>query len=782
MFSNNFGFQIHNSNFYSVGGDVNLQPNGSLAGQDHHAPNFQALPGSTCRGSGAQRIENAGLRRSERRQTGVAWSQRHGIASRAAPYSVSSRPRRPEISSTGEEAPEPSPMNPRSLIESSVGPVRSFGPQFNRLVLPATAHWNQYPYTSPYPNDPTTVNNISTRPDHNCDSSHPDLGSTNGRPHYPAHSFIDEGHLTSYLRPSSRCLAPPIGGTFITTENVNQIHRHGETGINILHRAVALDALYDSADSFPQPKCHPETRTKMLDDLYQWAIQNSSPRPICWLHGPAGAGKSAIMQTLCQRLQDAGRLGGTFFFKRGHTTRGNAKVLFATLAYQLALNNHQLKPSISQSVVNDPSVVGRRMDVQLDKLITEPYRSLRDSAAPVLLIDGLDECEARAVQVEILRLIGHTVHNRPDAVRFLIASRPEVHIREIFEKPSVSVLLNSVNVEQSFEDVRTYFRDEFARIHLEHPDTMGATPTPWPPPDILEGLVRKSSGYFVYASTVVKFVDDRYFRPSDRLAAVQNFSLIESDAPFEALDELYIQILSGVPVQFRSKLGDILQCAIAFNFELNALQINRLLELKPGEVQLILRGLHSVLRIDTPDVICVYHASFLDFLQDPQRSSIFHIGKENRMNVARAVLKALSDENHWLDDVNDPLAWPLKAHDFVECIAAIPPSADFLPLLRLVNPDFLWWNHITCETEVQKVLNWLMWLKALPNPSLEVIERWQSYLAKSRDVCGCCAECTDDELESRWQEDSVDIARFNEPPTPFDEEEVVRCWIRFIET
>ncbi|KAJ7855877.1 hypothetical protein B0H14DRAFT_3448701 [Mycena olivaceomarginata] len=43
-------------------------------------------------------------------------------------------------------------------------------------------------------------------------------------------------------------------------------------------------------------------------------------RPICWLHGPAGAEKSTIMQTLCQQLQDAGRLGGAFFFKRGHTT------------------------------------------------------------------------------------------------------------------------------------------------------------------------------------------------------------------------------------------------------------------------------------------------------------------------------------------------------------------------------------------------------------------------------------------------------------------------------
>ncbi|KAJ7652936.1 hypothetical protein B0H14DRAFT_2425523, partial [Mycena olivaceomarginata] len=95
-------------------------------------------------------------------------------------------------------------------------------------------------------------------------------------------------------------------------ENTN--HHYGEGGINILHQAVALEALYDSTDSFLQPRCHPNTRTKMLDELCNWSTQDKSAQPIFWLHGPAGAGKSAIMQSLCLKLQDAGHLGGTFFF------------------------------------------------------------------------------------------------------------------------------------------------------------------------------------------------------------------------------------------------------------------------------------------------------------------------------------------------------------------------------------------------------------------------------------------------------------------------------------
>ncbi|KAJ6509804.1 hypothetical protein DFH09DRAFT_942245, partial [Mycena vulgaris] len=203
--------------------------------------------------------------------------------------------------------------------------------------------------------------------------------------------------------------------------------------IQILHRAIALDALYDSAESFPQPRCHSETRTEMLDDLYNWAIADDSGRSILWLRGPAGAGRSAIMQSLCQRLQDAGRLGGSFFLKRGHTTRGNAKVLFATLAYQLALNNRHLKPLVSQVVEDDPSAIGKHMGVQLHTMIVEPCRSLNHSISlAILLLDGLDECEGNGAQPEILRLLGNIAREHQLPLRVVIASRPEPQIRETF--------------------------------------------------------------------------------------------------------------------------------------------------------------------------------------------------------------------------------------------------------------------------------------------------------------------------------------------------------------
>lgn len=77
-------------------------------------------------------------------------------------------------------------------------------------------------------------------------------------------------------------------------------------GLQFLHRVAATDAFHNSAERFPQPKCHPEIRTKMLGHLWNWTCGVEPPQNfqdeaghsahghsidqttrILWLHGPA---------------------------------------------------------------------------------------------------------------------------------------------------------------------------------------------------------------------------------------------------------------------------------------------------------------------------------------------------------------------------------------------------------------------------------------------------------------------------------------------------------------
>ncbi|KAJ7245775.1 hypothetical protein C8J57DRAFT_1725104 [Mycena rebaudengoi] len=407
---------------------------------------------------------------------------------------------------------------------------------------------------------------------------------------------------------------------------------------------------------------------------------------------------SAIMRTLSERLADAGLLGGSFFFKRGHITRGNAQKLFSTLSYQLAHNIPRLRGPISKIVEDMPYLVAKSMNVQLQKLIMDPCVSLDASRPTTIIIDGLDECEGRLVQQEVLRLISTAVCERPLSLRFLIASRPEPHIREIFEASLFGRLHHTCNVEQSKEDVRKYLLDAFAQV-VEH-------------------FVEKSSGYFIYAWTVIRFIDDKDFRPTEQLEALQDASHLGS--PFSALDQLYVQILSTVPACHR--LLPILRALEFFDFQLHISGIKQVLELKPGDVRLILRNLHSILHVPKPGdkpFIHTYHASFLDCLNDQSRSGQFYVGGlQHRVELGKSVLKALS---YTFDNPEINLAVPVAFDvQLRNAIKKIPPLPEMIPLIRLISPDFFF-HYFDSPRPI------LSLLENIGNPPEDLVQLWEDY-------------------------------------------------------
>ncbi|KAJ7055066.1 hypothetical protein C8F01DRAFT_1321617 [Mycena amicta] len=455
-------------------------------------------------------------------------------------------------------------------------------------------------------------------------------------------------------------------------------------GHDILQRAAVLQALHDAADEdFAQPRCHPETRKKILDDLFRWATTNHSVPAFNWLYGPAGAGKSSIMRSTCMRLQEKGRLGGSFFFKRGDSTRGNAKALFVTLAYQLASTNVDLRPSIFDQVEKDPTIVAREMSVQLQSLVIAPCLARKPSSPVVFLIDGLDECQTPEMQREILRLIRSVAAKSSRTFRFLVASRPEAHITETFgEDTFTNAILHRTNVEQSFKDVRIYLEKEFLRILHEHSSMRGAPPT-WPSKNDLNKLVSRSSGYFIYAATVVKFVEDEDLFPDEQLQLILSLTWTDEN-PFSMLDQLYRQILSTVKHQ--NKMMQILCLIFDLDFSYSR-QIEEILKLRTGEVGLVLRQLRSLIKI-TPSLedgmrFSMHHASLIDFFRDSRRSQNFHIDSRYQTTVVLAILSGLSSGcttfNPWGEDASwstgrDTMTWAMVERRWFKLLEGIEPS------------------------------------------------------------------------------------------------------------
>jgi hypothetical protein len=133
-------------------------------------------------------------------------------------------------------------------------------------------------------------------------------------------------------------------------------------------------------------------------------------------------------------------------------------------------------------------------------------------------------------------------------------------------------------------------------------------------------LVAKSSGIFIYAITVIRFIDDEYSHPVDRLTSVLNLDP-KSTAP---LDDLYTQILSTMPHEPQQLriLHAIWQETLEVHLAMDPEEIDMVLGLRPATCRLALRALHSL--FDVPRIhaqfsfkngsVGLLHASLGDYL------------------------------------------------------------------------------------------------------------------------------------------------------------------------
>uniref|UniRef100_A0A0W0G8X7 NACHT domain-containing protein n=1 Tax=Moniliophthora roreri TaxID=221103 RepID=A0A0W0G8X7_MONRR len=458
---------------------------------------------------------------------------------------------------------------------------------------------------------------------------------------------------------------------------------YSEDPFRLLYMAIKdVGASYNSEVRYPPPRCDPDTRKEVLKVLHDW-IQDQSPEDrIFWLYGPAGAGKSAIAQTIAEKGQKERYLVSSFFFSRENERRNTAKSLFLTIAYGLAMGIPELRKLISEAIKQNPAVLEDSLEMQVQKLIIEPCRALVElCGCPwIIIIDGLDECSGgrhpNQEQKRIIFIIVEALSTLIARIRFLICSRPEPHIREALDTDVVRPYLRRVVLDDTFQpsrDIETYLWKEFTQIRRHPRNHRIKFPVPWPAPSTVDILVQRASGMFIYTATVVKFVNDEYSNPCTQLAMVLNpgqqpESDLELDSklnsPFHDLDVLYRHILS-INCQ-RSKVRDVLRAIFSFRlvprrqWKATPRQIEWLLLLPEEEVSLVLRGMHSILNINGPDdEIGFFHASFGDFCRGEKRSGYFFLGDEQdqHSHLTGWILRVMKDRCQTSTSLSDCDRW-----------------------------------------------------------------------------------------------------------------------------
>ncbi|KIM45365.1 hypothetical protein M413DRAFT_55175, partial [Hebeloma cylindrosporum] len=163
----------------------------------------------------------------------------------------------------------------------------------------------------------------------------------------------------------------------------------------------------------------------------------------------------------------------------------------------------------------DPALFGRSLEAQLTTLVIGPLLQLKNSgyfirnpSARVIVIDGLDECNNPEVQCYILEVIAGVVQQYDLPLLFLIASRPEQHLTAAFNFGTLDKNTTRLALDDDFppeDDIRIFLRDSFVKVKQTHP-LKAHIPSGWPAEDLINTIILKSSGQFIYASTVMKYV------------------------------------------------------------------------------------------------------------------------------------------------------------------------------------------------------------------------------------------------------------------------------------
>jgi hypothetical protein len=361
---------------------------------------------------------------------------------------------------------------------------------------------------------------------------------------------------------------------------------------------------------------------------------------IVWVYGPAGAGKSAIAQTIAELCEEEMILLASFFFSRNDPSRSNVKPLIATIAYQITFNLPDVRDAILGAVERDPLIFSKSLAVQLNSLIVEPLRPLVNAgffndptSRRLVIIDGLDECSNSNVQQNIVEVLANAQQHRLPLI-FLFASRPEQDISSAFNTGVLPSVTTRIALDEFYlpnEDIQLFLTDKFQEIKSTH-RLRGYIPPQWPLPGVLEQLVYKSSGQFIYASAVINYISSSRHKPQDRLDIILGIRPPQRDLPFAELDALYTYIFAGVEDldSVLEILGFLIFCD-ASSWGLSEIEV--FLSLQPGDVELHLGDLSSLVDIAPDQKIHILHASLTDFLMDPTRSQGFWINPRARHTV-----------------------------------------------------------------------------------------------------------------------------------------------------
>ncbi|KIJ42157.1 hypothetical protein M422DRAFT_171537, partial [Sphaerobolus stellatus SS14] len=409
-----------------------------------------------------------------------------------------------------------------------------------------------------------------------------------------------------------------------------------------LHIDINLnDMPYAEGARYKSGKCCIQgTRVEVLDAITQWAFDEEPDSNICLLLGPAGAGKSAIAHSIARIFDDLGRLGSSFCFIRGDSSR-RLELYLPTLARDLADRDQHIKRALGH--VLEATSLRKTDDLQdqFDHFIVKTVQGCSIIGPILLVIDALDECGDGKPRKEFLKVLKNpeTIKKLPSNFRIFITSRPDQDVQELFSKMHILQLQDKQYRRNVDKDIFSFVQHEL----MSDPVTKDLTK------DHHSQVVKNSEGLFQWASVACQVVQD-----AANAGQFPAYALEQILSAGSGLYGLYATTLNNRfkminDPRFSQHFKSVLGFVLSVSQPLPKKSLIVLWTLVFGkdiasEMDHILPHLGSLFNgIGDTSVISPIHTSVRDFFTSPKDSGAFFINiKKHHFDISLGLLHLLN--------------------------------------------------------------------------------------------------------------------------------------------
>ena len=363
--------------------------------------------------------------------------------------------------------------------------------------------------------------------------------------------------------------------------------------------------------------CLAGTRANILDDIMEFLTAPAadiSTLRIVLLTGVVGCGKTAIAHSVAKSCaqHSSPMLGSSFFFSCEFDERRRPDKLFSTVSRDICDRDSTFRASICNAVDEERALVSAPMSRQFDGLILKPAKDASPGRTYPLaiILDALDALD-EGYNENLLGVLEQSVALVPSEFRFIITTRNDATIIQRLRNLS-HVSLKEVNIRDTTncQDVGMFVAHRLGDMARRH-GTQDLLDD-----NLLTRFNRHTEGHFLWAATVLKYVDASV-SPTEQLDDLLNNKDLLDTRATEKMNKLYADILSKCPWHdrhFERRYQPCLGALIALRRPLSVSSIGKLLH--DSNAGAVFRALCSLLigALSPDQPVQIAHSSLRDFV------------------------------------------------------------------------------------------------------------------------------------------------------------------------